>query len=104
MNDNAQIATQEALRGSLLTRLRSYCLFMPIVYLYTGILGTFALLASLFDGTGRMQHWFARTWAKIILRTVGVRVHVEGLEHVDRAQAAIYTANHLSALDIPVLY
>ena len=31
-------------------------------------------------------------------------MQVEGAEHIDPAQPAVYAANHLSALDIPVLY
>jgi len=38
------------------------------------------------------------------LKTAGIRVHAEGLDHIDPAQPAVYAANHLSALDIPVLY
>ena len=51
-----------------------------------------------------MQHWFARTWARMILKTAGIHVHSEGLDHIDPAQPAVYASNHLSALDIPVLY
>ena len=91
-------------RGTWFSRLRSYCLIVPIVYVYTGVMGTLALIASLFDGTGRVQHWFARTWATIILKTVGVQVRVEGSRHLAAGQPAIYAANHLSALDIPLLY
>lgn len=101
---DTQLDQEVPARGSLSTRLRSYCFVVPIVYLYTGVLGTGALIASLFDGTGRLQHWFARTWAKVILKTVGVRVRVEGLEHLKTGHAAVYAANHLSAIDIPVLY
>jgi 1-acyl-sn-glycerol-3-phosphate acyltransferase len=98
-----QLATGKP-RGSLWTRLRSYCFFVPLVYLYTGILGLFALLVSLFDPSGRMQHWFARAWSWMILKTGFVRVRIEGLEHINQAQCAVYAANHLSALDIPLLY
>jgi 1-acyl-sn-glycerol-3-phosphate acyltransferase len=91
-------------RGTLFTRLRSYLFCVPVVYLYTGIFGTVALLVSLFDGSGRMQHRIARMWASVILKTVGIRVHVDGLDHLDLSQPAIYAANHLSAIDIPVLY
>lgn len=86
------------------SRLRSYCIFVPLIYLYTGIMGSLSLLSSLFDRNGRIQHWFARTWARMILKTAGISVHAEGLEHIDPAQPAVYAANHLSALDIPVLY
>ncbi len=99
-----QVASLTQRRNSLFSRLRSYFFFVPAVYLYTGVLGTFALLASLFDGTGRLQHWFARTWSQVILKTVGIRVRVVGLEHIHPEQAAVYAANHSSAADIPVLY
>ena len=90
--------------SGLLSRLRSYCLFLPLIYLYTAIMGSLSLLSSFFDRGGRLQHWFAVHWARMILATSGVRVQVEGTEHIDPAQPAVYTANHLSALDIPVLY
>ena len=31
-------------------------------------------------------------------------MHLEGTEHLDPSKPAVYAANHLSALDIPVLY
>jgi 1-acyl-sn-glycerol-3-phosphate acyltransferase len=91
-------------RNSLMSRLRSYCFVVPIVYLYTGVLGTGALVVSLFNKTERAQHWFARTWATIILKTVGIRAKLVGQEHLQGVQHAVFAANHLSALDIPVLY
>jgi 1-acyl-sn-glycerol-3-phosphate acyltransferase len=91
-------------RGGLLSRLRSYFVFVPLIYLYTAIMGSLSLLSSFFDRGGRMQHWFAVHWARMILATAAVHVRVEGAEHIDRSQAAVYTANHLSALDIAVLY
>jgi 1-acyl-sn-glycerol-3-phosphate acyltransferase len=103
-NAETQVASLVQRRNSLFSRLRSYFFFVPMVYLYTGVLGTLALLASLFDGTGRVQHWFARTWSQLILKTIGIRVHVEGMENVHPSQAAVYAVNHLSAADIPVLY
>ena len=103
-NTTLQAASREAGRGSLLSRLRSYLFFAPMVYLYTGVMGTLSLLSSLTDREGRIQHGFARTWARMILKTVMIRVRVEGLARINSEQTAIYAANHLSALDIPVLY
>jgi 1-acyl-sn-glycerol-3-phosphate acyltransferase len=91
-------------KGESLSRLRSYCIFVPLIYLYTGVMGTLSLLSSFFDRDGRMQHWFARTWARMILRTSFIDVQAEGLQHIDPSQPVVYAANHLSALDIPVLY
>jgi 1-acyl-sn-glycerol-3-phosphate acyltransferase len=78
--------------------------FVPLVYLYTFVLGIFSLLSSLFDRGGRVQHEFARLWSRMILKTGFVPLHVEGLQNIDPARPAVYAANHLSALDIPALY
>lgn len=91
-------------RGSAFTRLRSYCFFVPLVYFYTFVMGTLSLLSSFVDRNGHIQHWFARTWSKMILKTLFVRVRIDGLQKINLGQPAVYAANHLSALDIPVLY
>ena len=99
-----QNTEERTLNSGFLSRLRSYCVFLPLIYLYTAIMGSLSLLSSFFFRDGRIQHWFAVHWARMILATARVCVHVEGAEHIDPAQAAVYAANHLSALDIPVLY
>ena len=86
------------------SRLRSYLLFDPLVWIYTIILGFISLLSSLFDPSGRIQHGFARLWSRMILGTIGVKVQVEGLDKIDTSKPQVYVVNHLSALDIPVLY
>lgn len=95
---------QKSGEDSLFSRLRSYCVYVPVVYLYTFMMGTLSLLSSFFDRGGRIQHWFAKTWSRMILATISVKVHTEGLENIHLEQPAIYAVNHLSALDIPVLY
>jgi 1-acyl-sn-glycerol-3-phosphate acyltransferase len=87
-----------------LSRLRSYFIWDPLIWLYTIVLGTLSLISSLFDRSGRVQHGFARLWSRMILGTIGVPVTVEGLENIDTAKAHVYVVNHQSALDIPVLY
>ena len=104
MNDGqSQIANDRPRRGSFFTRWLSYGLF-GLVFLYTGVMGTLSLIASLFDGSGRVQHWFARAWSWMMLKTGCIRVQATGLEHIHPDQPAVYVANHLSAADIPVLY
>jgi 1-acyl-sn-glycerol-3-phosphate acyltransferase len=88
----------------LSVRLASYFLRNPLIYFYTVVLGVLSLLSSFFDRSGRLQHGFARLWSRLILRTSSAPLTVHGLERIDPAQPAIYTANHSSALDIPVLY
>lgn len=88
----------------LLSRLRSYFIWDPLIWLYTIVLGTLSLLCSLFDRSGTIQHGFARLWARSILSTIGAKVTVEGLDKIDVSRPHVYVVNHLSALDIPVLY
>jgi len=102
--NDAQPVTEHPRRGSLWTRLRSYCFCVPVVYLYTAVLGAVALVCSLFDRTGRLQHRIARLWANCNLKTVGIRVRVHGREKIRPTEPVVYAANHLSAIDIPVLY
>ena len=87
-----------------LSKLRSYLLWDPLIWFYTILLGSYSLLASFFDRDGRIQHGVARQWSRMILGTIGVGVQVEGLEKIDISKGHIYAVNHLSALDIPVLY
>ncbi|MFZ0962646.1 MAG: lysophospholipid acyltransferase family protein [Terriglobia bacterium] len=96
-------------RGSGRTRhflsyARSLLFTNLLIYFYTAVCGTVSLLGSLSDTQGRWQHACARTWSWLILKTSGIRVRVEGLEHVNPAAATIYCVNHQSALDIPVLF
>jgi 1-acyl-sn-glycerol-3-phosphate acyltransferase len=89
---------------SYISYLRSLFFTNLLIYFYTVVCGTFSLAGSLFDGSGRWQHACARLWSWLILTTSGIRVRVEGLENVDPHEAAIYCANHQSAMDIPVLF
>jgi 1-acyl-sn-glycerol-3-phosphate acyltransferase len=100
-----QFAPARESAGSLwFSRLRSFLFWDPLIWLYTVALGCLSLLFSLFDRDGRIQHGFARFWSRMILGTVGAKVEIIGLDKVDTGKAAIYAVNHLSALDIPILY
>lgn len=83
---------------------RSIFFFDPLIYLYTVVLGSLSLLSSLFDRSGRIQHGFARLWSWLILHTIGSPARVEGLDRIDLSRPHVYVCNHISALDIPVLY
>jgi 1-acyl-sn-glycerol-3-phosphate acyltransferase len=101
-----EVTSREASGGlsHLLSRLRSYFIFDPLIWFYTIILGAVSLFCSLFDRSGRIQHNFARLWSRLILGTIGAKVQIEGLDRVNTSRAQVYVVNHLSALDIPVLY
>ena len=83
---------------------RSIFFFDPLIYLYTVALGPVSLLCSFFDKGGRIQHNFVRLWSRLILKTIFSPVTVEGLERIDLAKPYMYASNHLSAMDIPVIY
>jgi 1-acyl-sn-glycerol-3-phosphate acyltransferase len=87
-----------------LSWIRSIFLFDPLIYLYTMVLGTLSLCVSVFDRDGHIQHGFARLWSWLILHTIFCPVRVIGMEKIDPARPHVFAANHVSALDIPVLY
>ncbi len=98
------MAKQESKLRSILSSLRSYLIFDPLVFVYTGILGSLSLISSLFDPSGRLQHGFARLWSWLILKSCMTHITVSGLDHVDITKPHLYAFNHISALDIPVVY
>ena len=102
----AEIKLREETGGirHLGSRLRSYFVWTPLVWLYTVVLGCVSLVVSLFDPTGERQQKIARLWSRMILWTVGAKVQVEGLDRIDISKPQVYVVNHLSAFDIPVLY
>jgi len=87
-----------------LSRLRSYLILDPLIWLYTLILGLLALPGGLFDRSGRRLHWFSRAWSWLIMKTILSPVKVTGLDRIDTSKPHVYAVNHASAMDIPVLY
>jgi 1-acyl-sn-glycerol-3-phosphate acyltransferase len=86
------------------SRLRSYFIFDPLIWLVTVVLGIISIPVSLFGEKTRILHKFARFWSQVIMKTVLSPVTVTGLDKIDTAKPLVYAANHGSALDIPVLY
>jgi len=87
-----------------LSRLRSYFVFDPLIWLYTVVLGLAALPIGVFDRGGRLLHWFSRAWSWLIMKTIASPVKVTGMHNIDASKPQVYAANHASAIDIPVLY
>jgi 1-acyl-sn-glycerol-3-phosphate acyltransferase len=86
------------------SRLRSYFILDPLIWLYTLGLGLLALPGGLFDRGGRRLHWFSRAWSWLIMKTILSPVKVSGLDKIDTTKPHVYAVNHASAMDIPVLY
>ncbi len=87
----------------MLDVLRS-AIIIPLICLAAMLFSTLALLGSLVDKRGVWQHWCARTWCRIVAGLAGMRVRVEGVEHLPRSRPCIFAANHQSYLDIPAVY
>src|SRR5487761_1850367 len=81
----------------------TYMVLFPLFFVATAIFGSISLIASLFDGTGRVEHSIAQAWGGVVLRIALSPVRVIGAENFQRGQAAVYVSNHLSYMDTPVV-
>lgn len=89
---------------SIYHRWRTYLLQTPLIGLSTVFFGSLSLTASLWDRSGRQQHAIARAWAKMLLQVSWSPVKVIGAERLQQNSAAVYTVNHLSYMDTPVIF
>jgi 1-acyl-sn-glycerol-3-phosphate acyltransferase len=83
---------------------RTAFFLIPVVVVYTVVLGIVALTGTLVDPSGRLQHWCGCTWARLILVTAGVKVESRGADRLDPKGAYVFVANHQSLFDIPVMF
>lgn len=97
-------APARPLKHGLLSHLRSYFIFDPLIWAYTVIFGLVSIPASLFGNRERTLHAFARGWSWMIMKTIFSPVKVTGLDRIDTTRTHVYAVTHASALDIPVLY
>jgi 1-acyl-sn-glycerol-3-phosphate acyltransferase len=75
----------------------------PLVALYTVSMATLSLACSPFDRRGRMQHWCASTWSRMIARTALLDVRVRGAGHLRAGESYVFLSTHQSWMDIPVM-
>src|ERR687894_736483 len=75
----------------------------PLVALYTVVMATLSLACSPFDRRGRLQHWCASTWSRMIARTALVDVRVDGAEHLRAGESYVFLSTHQSWMDIPAM-
>jgi 1-acyl-sn-glycerol-3-phosphate acyltransferase len=81
----------------------TYLVLWPLFAVATAAFGSVSLLASIFDGSGRVQHAIAHAWGGALLRITLSPVRVIGAENFGKAPVAVYAANHLSYMDTPVV-
>jgi len=75
----------------------------PLIVLSTILCGTVSQIVSIFDSSARAQIKVARAWATSLLWIAGVQVEVQGLENIRGVQQCVFTCNHLSYMDTPVM-
>ncbi len=83
---------------------RTVFFLIPAISLYTVVLGSISLVSTLFDRSGDFAHRCARGWSILILKTTGVTVQVNGLEHLAGLQSCVLASNHQSIYDIPIAF
>lgn len=88
----------------LLSRLRSYFFFDPLIWFYTVAFGIASIPFGFFDKDGSILHAFASAWARVTMKSIFSPMRVIGLDKLDTAKPHVYAVNHASAFDIPALY
>jgi 1-acyl-sn-glycerol-3-phosphate acyltransferase len=88
----------------LAAKLRSNLIQAPLFAIATCLFGSVALFISLFEKSGRTQHWLAQHWARCLVVFAGAPVTVVGGEVLKQHPVAVYASNHLSYMDTPVLF
>lgn len=83
---------------------RTVFFLIPLISVYTAVLGTLSILSTLIDRRGIFAHGCARLWSWLILATTGVSVTKEGLDRVTRGRTYVFVSNHQSIYDIPVVF
>ncbi len=85
----------------MLVRVRS-ALLLALEGVFTALCSVIVLLVALTPGLRRQNGRILAWWARSVLRLAGVRWRAEGVERVPEGPCVV-VANHLSALDIPLL-
>jgi 1-acyl-sn-glycerol-3-phosphate acyltransferase len=85
-------------------RWRTNLIQAPIFVLITALCGSISLLVSFVDKKGNVQHRIARIWARICVWNSYSKLTVVGAENLLRHRAAVYTSNHTSYMDVPVIF
>ena len=69
------------------------------------LLCAFLALVPALLGFPIASYWIGRKiWGPLLLLMVGGKVEVKGKENLDTSRTFIYTANHMSNFDIPILF
>ncbi|HUF49183.1 MAG TPA: lysophospholipid acyltransferase family protein, partial [Vicinamibacterales bacterium] len=83
---------------------RTVFVLIPVIGVYTIVLGTLSLASTFVDRAGTFAHRCARWWAGLILVTSGVRTSLRGADLPPADRSCVFVANHASFYDIPIIF
>lgn len=82
---------------------RSILTYLTIA-LYVAIVGPLLLLVAIVAKSPTLLYRGGHLGVRLGLALSGIRTRVEGLEHVQRHRAAVYTVNHTSNVEPPIVF
>jgi 1-acyl-sn-glycerol-3-phosphate acyltransferase len=85
-------------------RWRTNLIQAPLFVLITALCGSLSFLVSFVDKKGNAQHRIARFWARACVWNSGSKLKVVGAQNLLPNRAAVYTSNHTSYMDVPVIF
>jgi 1-acyl-sn-glycerol-3-phosphate acyltransferase len=74
--------------------------YLFLISVYTLVLGIPAIILSFLYPGGNLSYLLGRLWAWLIIKTLGLKVEVKGLENLKNLKSFIIMANHQSHLDV----
>jgi len=75
-----------------------------LIWILTLLSATLGLVVLPFVGQKKSIWISSKIWSTLVLGVSGVKIEVEGVENIPTDQHVIYTSNHESAFDIPILF
>jgi len=94
----------EAVEGAARASLPRTVLLAAIGLPATAFFSLVSLVGGLLHAPRGLHDWVHRTWSRLLLALAGIRVRVEGLEHIHPGAAQVVVANHQSLFDILALF
>jgi 1-acyl-sn-glycerol-3-phosphate acyltransferase len=87
----------------MLPALRSALTYISVA-LYVLLVGPPFLLIALLFGQRALLYRVGHLGVRLGLFLSGIRVEVEGTEHIERTRAAVYAVNHTSNVEPPIIF
>jgi 1-acyl-sn-glycerol-3-phosphate acyltransferase len=86
-----------------LYQLYKFLIYIPLLLIWT-VLNFLGVVVVAPFSPRKASRWFGGNWGRGLMWAVPARVRVSGARHIDPGASYILVANHLSLMDIPLLY